>query len=432
MVQPGTQRVEDEELETSRPIRTRARLRPLLTFFAVLALIVIVSVVAGLLPRLQHRSGLALAAEQERVLKPVVNVIVAHAATASTPLDLPGDLQALIESPIYARADGYMIKRFVDIGDRVKTGQPMAELETPELDQQIQQAKATLSNSISSLKEFEANLTLAKANLKLAQQTSQRWQQLEVRGAVAHQDADEKRADFEVKQAQMEAAEARIVSTRDIIKANEANVGRLEQMKAYSKLTAPFDGMVTARNVDVGTLINSGNGGPAKAIFSVAQTDTMRIFVNVPQANVASVRPGEMVELRVQELPGQVFKAKVARFTHEVDPTSRSMLAILLVPNPAGILLPGMYAQVRFAGIRSTPGVVLIPGDALLMSPQGTRVVVVDDGNRAHFRDVKVGNDYGSDIEIQSGLADGDEVVMHATDAIKEGVEVEVHKSATP
>jgi len=431
-VQPKIQPVNEDEFETLPPVRPRARVRPLLTFFAVLALIVIAAVVAGLLPRLQRQTGLLAAAEQERNLKPVVNVVVARGASASTPLDLPGDLQALIESPIYARADGYMIKRFVDIGDHVKTGQPMAELETPELDQQIQQAKATLANSISTLKELEANLTLAKANLKLSQQTWQRWQQLEGRGAVAHQDADEKRADFEVKQAQSEAAEARIASTRDLVKANEANVSRLEQMKAYSKLTAPFDGMVTARNVDVGTLINSGNGGPAKAIFSVAQTATMRVFVNVPQANVASVRPGEIAELRVQELPGQVFEAKVARFTHEVDTTSRSMLAILLVANPTGILLPGMYAQVRFAGIRAAPGMVLIPGDALLMSPQGTRVAVIDSGSRVHFHDVKVGNDYGSDIEIQSGLVAGDQVVMHATDAVKEGVEVEVHKSAAP
>jgi RND family efflux transporter MFP subunit len=414
------------------PTRPRTRLRPLLTFFSLLALIVIIAVVAGLLPRLQRRNGLATAAEQDRVQKPVVNVTAAHQASANTPLDLPGDLQALIESPIYARADGYLVKRNVDIGDHVKPGQVMAEIETPELDQQIQQARATLSNSVSSLKELEANLTLARANLGLARQTAQRWQELEKKGAVAHQDADEKRADLDVKQAQLEAAQARIVSTRDLINANEANLHRLEQMKAYSHVTAPFEGMVTARNVDVGVLINSGNGGPAKAMFSVAQTAILRIFVNIPQANLASVRTGETAELRVQELPGQVFQATVSRFTHEVDPTSRSMLAILQVPNPHGILLPGMYAQVRFAGVRSTPGTVLIPGDALIMSPQGTRVAIVDADNRVHFRGVKVGIDYGGDIEILSGLSSGDLVVMHAGDSIKDGVEVDVHKGTAP
>lgn len=415
--------------QTPRP---RPRVRPLLTFFAVLALIVIVAVVAGLLPRLQRRHGLVAAAEKESTQKPVVNVVEAHAASANTPLDLPGDLQALIESPIHARADGYLVKRYVDIGDHVKAGQPMAEIETPELDQQIQQARATLSNSISSLKELEANLALAKANLKLAQQTADRWLELEKKGAVSHQDTDEKRADLDVRRAQLEAAEAHIIATRDIIKANEANVHRLEQMKAYSRLTAPFEGMVTARNVDVGTLINSGNGGADKALFSVAQTGTMRIFVNIPQANLASVRTGETAELRVQELPGQVFQATVSRFTHEVDATSRSMLAILQVPNPRSILLPGMYAQVRFRGLRSTPGTVLIPGDALIMSPKGPRVATVDRENRVHFRDVKVGNDFGSEIEIQSGLSAGDLVVMHAGDAVKDGVEVEVHKSTAP
>ncbi len=345
-----------------------------------------------------------------------MNVITAHQAYDNTPLDLPGDLQALIESPIYARADGYLVKRYVDIGDHVKAGQPLADLETPELDQQIQQARATLSNTISSLKELEANLALAKANLKLAQQTSQRWLELEKKGAVSHQDTDEKRAGLDVRQAQLEASQAHIVATRDIIKANEANVQRLEQMKAYSRVTAPFDGMVTARNVDVGTLINSGNGGAGKAMFSVAQTGILRIFVNIPQAN----------------LPGQVFEARVSRFTHEIDATSRSMLAILQVPNPRAILLPGMYAQVRFRGVRSTPGTVLIPSDALIMSSQGPRVAVVDAENRVHFRDVKVGNDYGNEVEIQSGLAPADLVVMHASDAVKDGVEVEVHKSATP
>src|SRR5260370_244586 len=255
-----------------RTTRSRPRLRPLLTFSALPALIVMIAIVAGLRPRVQRQHGLVAAAEKERVQKPVVNVITAHQASDNTPLDLPGDLQALIESPIYARADGYLVKRYVDIGDHVKAGQPLADIETPELDQQIQQARATLSNSISSLKELEANLALAKANLKLAQQTSQRWLELEKKGAVSHQDTDEKRAGLDVRQAQLEASQAHIVATRDIINANEANVHRLEQMKAYSRVTAPFDGMVTARNVDVGTLINSGNGGAGKAMCRLPPT----------------------------------------------------------------------------------------------------------------------------------------------------------------
>lgn len=407
----------------------RARLRPLLTFFAVLALLVVLAVIAGVLPRLERRHNLMAAAETDRTARPVVNVTAARNAGAGAPLELPGDLQANVESPIFARADGYLIKRYVDIGDHVKPGQVMAEIETPELDQQILQARATLSNSVSSLKELEADLALAKANQKLAQQTAQRWIALEARGAVSHQETDEKRADLDVKQAQLEAAQAKIVSTRDLVSANEANLRRLEQMKAFARVTAPFDGIVTARNVDIGTLINSGNGGASKAMFSVAQIGTMRIFVNVPQANVGAIRPGEAAELRVQELPGQVFHATVDRYAHEVDTNSRSMLAILLVPNPRAILLPGMYSQVRFPGATSPYPVVLISGDALVMSSQGPRVAMVDSGNRVHIRQVTVGTDYGNDVEIKSGLEPGDLVIMNPSDAAKEGALVEIHKS---
>jgi RND family efflux transporter MFP subunit len=403
-------------------------LRPLLTFFAVLALLVIAAVVAGLLPRLEKQRGILAATAVDRVQKIAVNVTAAHLPGNDAPLDLPGDLQAMVESPIYARADGYLVKRNVDIGDLVKTGQVMAEIETPEIDQQIQQARATWSNSISTLKELEADLTLAKANLKLAQQTAQRWVVLEQRGAVSRQETDEKRADLDVKQAQMEAAQAKIVSTRDLVNANEANLHRVQEMKAFAHVTAPFDGIVTARNVDIGTLINSGNGGPARAMFSVAQVGTMRIFVNVPQAFVGSIHDGGAAELRVQELPGQVFHATVSHFTHEVDTISRSMLAILRVPNPAGTLLPGMYAQVRFPGAKSSSGAVLIPGDALVLSSQGPRVAVVDSENRVHFHNVKVGTDYGNEVEIKFGLAAGDLVIMNPTDSIKDGVEVEIRK----
>lgn len=417
---------EPHELRALRP--PRARLRPLLTFFAILALLVIGAVVAGLLPRLQKRSGIQAASDLERVQKLAVNVTAARLPGNDAPLDLPGDLQAMVESPIYARADGYLVKRNVDIGDHVKTGQIMAEIETPEMDQQIQQARATWSNSISTLKELEADLTLAKANLKLSQQTAQRWVVLEQRGAVSRQETDEKRADLEVKQAQMEAAQAKIVSTRDLVNANEANLHRLQEMKAFAHVTAPFDGIVTARNVDIGTLINSGNGGPARAMFSVAQVGTMRIFVNVPQAFVGSIHDGGAAELRVQELPGQVFHATISHFTHEVDTTSRSMLAILRVPNPSGTLLPGMYAQVRFPGAKSSSGAVLIPGDALVLSSQGPRVAVVDSDNRVHFHNVKVGTDYGNEVEIKSGLANGDLVIMNPTDSVRDGVEVEIRK----
>jgi RND family efflux transporter MFP subunit len=342
---------------------------------------------------------------------------------------LPSDLQADIETPIFARADGYLTKRYVDIGDQVKVGQAMADIETPELDQQIDQARATLANSKSGFAEAQSNLVLANANLKLSQKTLDRWQQLETKGTVSHQEADEKGATRDVQVAQVDAAQAKISSAHEMVSANEANLRRLEQLKAYSKVTAPFTGVVTSRTVDVGTLINAGNGGVSKEMFRVAQTGVMRVFVNVPQAYVSSVKPGVPAELRVQELPGQVFRATVSRITGAIDPGSRSMLAIVVIPNPTGVLKPGMYSQVRFASARSLPA-LLIPGDALVSGAKGTQVAVVDHSDVVHFRDVKVGTDLGSEVEVVSGLSAGDRVVTNPSDAVHEGTAVEVHQAA--
>lgn len=410
-------------LETELRTHSRASTRPLLTFFAILALLVLAAIAAGIPARLRRDRTLqtSLAATREQL--PIVNVTAVRQAPTSSALELPGDLQALIESPIFARADGYLAKRLVDIGDRVKKGQVLAELETPELDQQILQARAALSNTQSTLQELQAAMALAEANLKLAQKTYQRWGELEKKGTVSHQEADEKSSTVEVRNAEVQAARAKIVSARDLIAANEANLHRLEQMKSFARVTAPFDGIVTARLVDVGTLINAGNGGSTKEMFRVAQIGTMRIFVNVPQTYVSSIRSGQAAELRVQELPGQVFRAVVSRFTHEVDAGSRSMLAVLEVPNPRGILLPGMYAQVRFATARTTPA-LLIPGDALVLGSKGPRVATVDSEDRVHFREIRIGNDTGSEVEVLSGLEPGELVIMNPTDAIRDGVRV--------
>ena len=408
----------------------KKRVRPLLTFFAILGLCVMAAIVAGLLPRLRREKVLEESVASVENDKRVVNVAVARQAPLNSALELPADLLADIETPIFARADGYLIKRYVDIGDQVKVGQAMADIETPELDQQIDQARATLANSKSGLSEAQSNLILANANLKLSQKTFDRWQQLEGKGTVSHQEADEKGATRDVQVAQVEAAQAKISSARELVSANEANLRRLEQLKAYSKVAAPFTGVVTSRTVDVGTLINAGNGGVSKEMFRVAQTGIMRVFVNVPQAYVSSIKPGVPAELRVQELPGQVFRATVQRITGAIDPGSRSMLAIVVIPNPTGVLKPGMYSQVRFASARALPA-LLIPGDALVSGAKGTQVAVVDHSDVVHFRDVKVGTDLGSEVEVVSGLAVGDRVVTNPSDAVHDGTAVEVHQAAT-
>jgi RND family efflux transporter MFP subunit len=419
-----------KRLDTSvQPVHKRVGPRPVLTFFAVLGVLVAAGIVAGLLPKLRREKALQATEQIETTQRPVVNVAAAKLASPKSTLDLPGDLQALIESPIFPRVDGYLAKRNNDIGDMVKTGQVMAEIETPELDQQLQQARATLSNSRSSLKELEANIALAQANLRLADTTFQRWKILQAKGAIARQDFDEKDADFQVKKATLEAAEARLVSARDTVAANESNVRRLEQTKAFAHVLAPFDGIVTYRVMDVGTLVNAGNSGANHEIFRVADLNTMRIFVNVPQTWVSAIHDGQQAEVRVQELPGKVFTATVAHSTHEEDASSRAMLAVLRTPNPHHLLLPGMYAEVRFATSRPV-STLLIPGDALVNGTQGTRVATAGVDGKVHFKNVRVGNDFGNEVEVLDGLSPDDLVIMNPTDAVREGVEVEAKKSS--
>lgn len=413
----------------ARAARKRPGVRPLLTFFAVLGVLVAAGIVAGVIPKLRREKAVLAATNFEVTQKPVVNAAPARPAPAKRTLDLPGDLQAVIESPIFARADGYLSKRNVDMGDHVKAGQVMAEIETPELDQQIQQARATLSNSQSSLKELQANITLAEANVRLAETTYQRWKILQQRGAIARQDFDEKDADFQVKKAQVEAAQAKLASARDMVAANEANVRRLEQTKLFCHVKAPFDGIVTYRVIDVGTLVNSGNGGTNHEIFRVADVRTMRIFVNVPQTWVGAIEDGQKAELRVQELPGKVFNPVVQHITHEVDTSNRSMLVVLQTPNPGALLLPGMFAQVRFATSRSV-STLLIPSDAMVNGKEGTRVATVDAGGTVRFKNIRVGNDFGNEVEVLDGLNANDLVIMNPSDAVREGAGVEVHKVA--
>jgi multidrug efflux pump subunit AcrA (membrane-fusion protein) len=333
----------------------RPGVRPVLIFLAVLALIIGVAIAGGLVPRLARQKALAAGSVARENQKPVVIASAVRPAPPRDSIDLPGDLQSIIESPVFARADGYLKTRFVDIGDHVETGQPMADLETPELDQQIAQARATLAQAQASLKELQADIELSRANLELSRVTEQRWQRLADKGVVSRQDLDEKRADFGVKQAQADRAVAALATAQETVRATDANLHRLQEMKSFARLTAPFDGVVTARNVDVGTLINAGNGGSAREMFRVARIQPLRIFVNVPQTYVEDIRDGQSAELRVQERPGDVFPAHVTNISHSLDMNSRAMLVILETPNTGSLLYPGMYAQVRFPSPPTPP-----------------------------------------------------------------------------
>ncbi len=415
----------DPTLPTTARPKPRTGRRGLLAFFALIGVLVAAAVVGGILPRLTRQKELLAAAETQTTERPIVEVATARLAPSRSTLDLPGDMQALVDSPIFARVDGYLRTRLVDYGDRVKAGQLLAEIDTPELDQQIHQARATLSQSRSALNEVKADLDLSKANLTLARLTVERWRRLADKGVVARQEADQKEADFAVTEAQVAKAQASIATTQETVHANEANLYRLEEMKAFARITAPYDGVITSRNVDPGWLINSGSGGTSHELFHIAQIQVLRIFVNVPQTNVASMHPGQTAELRVQELPGQVFSARVTRIANALDANSRAMLTVLEVPNPRGVLMPGMYAQVRFSTGRAETA-VLVPGDVLILGRQGPRVAVVAPDHRIHLRQIRIGQDLGSEIDVVSGLSAGEVVVANPSDAVRENALVEV------
>ncbi len=423
--------IKEPALSEARPAgrrpSARSGLRGLLVFFGLIAALVGVAIVAGLLPRLSRERALLAATEAAADKAPTVHVVPVRTAPTQSELEFPGDLQALIDSGIFARADGYLTRRLVDYGDRVKKGQLLAEIETPELDEQIRQAQATLSQARSNLRDLQASLTLAQANLKLAQVTFNRWKHLGEKGVFSRQDTDEKQAVLEVRQAEVQSAQSKIAAAQDTIRASEANLRRLQEIRSFDRVTAPFDGVITARNVEIGTLINSGNGGPAREMFHIAQIDPLRIFVNLPQTNVADVHLGQTAELRVQEIPGQVFSARVTNTTSSLDPASRTMLTVLEVANPKGILLPGMYAQVKFVTSRQHPS-LRVPGDSLILGRQGPRVAVVDAGSHVHFQPIRISRDYGTELEVTGDLKPGDLLIVNPSDVVREGARVEVRR----
>jgi membrane fusion protein (multidrug efflux system) len=375
--------------------------------------------------------ALAATVVQDATRAPVVNVGRVRTAPAQSTIELPCQTVAMAETPIYARADGYISRRGADIGNRVKKGQLLFEIETPELDQQIEQAKATLAQSKAALQQLRAALLAAQSNVKLAEVTAQRWQKLADQGVFAKQDYDEKAAALELAQANLKSAEENIRAAESAISFNDASLRRLVELKSFDRLVAPFDGVITFRslNSDLGTLITSGNTSSSRELMRVAQIDVLRVFVSVPQSYASMIHDGLRAELRVDELPGRVFTTKVGGITHSVESNSRTMLAVLLVQNPKEELLPGMYVKARFS-LPHAVKVVMLPADALLLPAEGPRVAVVGQNHKIHFQEVTLGRDYGAEIEILSGLSDGDTVVLNPTDAVHEGVVVEPKERA--
>jgi len=351
----------------------------------------------GGLPRLVARDKVA---QQTAALsKPTVSVITPIRASAQQMLMLPGDIQAYQRAGIYARTSGYLKAWHADIGAHVQSGELLAEIEAPEVDAQLEQARS--------------DAAMASANYQIAKVTADRWADLLKKNAVSRQSAEENMSIMQAKQATLAAA--------------QANVKRLEQLQSYEKVSAPFNGVITARNVDVGALVDAGNSGAPAALFELAETDRLRIFANVPQDDAPYVVPGTKVQLTLSQYPGRTFSGAVARTSGAIDPRSRTLRVEVDMDNPDGTLLPGAFAQVSLTLNHSDPGLSL-PANVLLFRPHGVQVAIVDAQGVVSLRTVTLGRDFGTRVEIQSGLEGNEQVVVNPSDAISAGQAVRINQ----
>lgn len=366
----------------------------------VVAVLVVLALAAqGIWSRRDAQAAL----EREAVHASQLSVEVVHPQKSSAGLDLvlPGNVQAFLDTPVYARTNGYLKKWYADLGAHVKAGQLLAEIDTPEVDDQLRAARADLAN--------------AQANYALAKSTADRWMGMLQTKSVSKQETDEKVGDMLAKKGSLDAA--------------RFNVARLEKLQSFQKVLSPFDGIVTARNVDVGALIDAGSsGGPAKELFHVAQADRLRVYVNVPQAYALQIKPGENAFLTLTETASKHYPGKVVRTAGAVDPQQRTMLVEVDVDNASGEVLPGAYAQVHFTlGAGAAP--LTVPGNALLFRPDGVKVATVDNGQHGqHVKLVTVtlGTDFGTRVAIASGLSGGEQVIVNPQDSIVDGAPVRI------
>lgn len=393
--------------------------RLLILFFLMLVAAVVVT--SGIRTRVK-----TAAAVKEQTLDqavPVVSVIHPKRGAMKDEVVLPGNIQAYTDSPIYARASGYLKAWQVDIGGRVKAGQLLAEIDAPELDQQVRQAQSSVQQNEAALEQARANLEQGKTNLQLARVTAERWSNLSAKGAVSKQENDQYQAQYQAQVASVQALEKAIAAAQSNIESAKANLSRIQEMQAFKQVRAPFDGVVTARNIDVGALINAGNGGPAQELFHLASTARLRVYVSVPQVYSRAAVPGVVADLTLAEFPGRHFPGKLVRTAEAIDASTRTLLTEVDVENPSGTLLPGAYAQVHLKLASAAPSLML-PVNALLFRSEGLRVGVVRNGNQAELVAVTLGNDYGTEVEVVSGVSESDSVIVNPPDSLLPGAAV--------
>jgi RND family efflux transporter MFP subunit len=364
----------------------------------IIALVVIVVLAIGagrtVVGRMaSHRALETNVAEQARLY---VRVATPKALDAGPTLSLPGTLQGYVQAPIAARQSGYLRRWYKDIGSTVKKGELLAEIEAPELDQQLSQAVAARAQTASSL--------------ELARSTVERWEALRKKDAVSQQELDEKRSADAQARANLAAA--------------DANVERLRQLEGFKRITAPFAGVITRRNVDVGDLIDAGGGSGARALFVLSQTDPLRVYINVPQAYSQMVKTGQKVVVTQAELPGQRFDGEIVRTGASIDTATRTMQVEINLPNKTGVLLPGALVQVALPLPASAA--LVIPANALIFRSDGLRVAVVDSTGKVQMRTVQVGRNLGPSVEILQGVSTGDRLVLNPPDSLNDGDQVTI------
>jgi RND family efflux transporter MFP subunit len=384
-----------------------------------LAVLIVVGFFVGYLPRQRREAVLAAESRETGRTLPVVNVSRVTRSAGNSLLVLPGNIQAVTEAPILARATGYIRKRYVDIGDRVTAGQVVAEVEAPELDQQILQANAAIEQAKSGVQQAEAAIQQGRANENLARLTAGRMANLLGRGVISKQDNDNAQAQYAAQQANTEALVKAAAAMRSSVTAAEANLARLDQIKTYQTVRAPFDGVITLRNVDTGALVNEGS----TLLFRVAQSATLRTYINLPQADAESVKVGQHAIVSIAELPGRKFDGTVTRTSNSLDPATRTLLTEVQVRNADGALMPGMFAQVDLTVPRKYPP-LLIPGDTLVVRSDGPQVAVVNADGAVHFTRIQLGRDYGDRLEVISGLVEGQRLAVNPSDEVREGAKV--------
>jgi len=378
------------------PPRHREWKRAKLAIWIVLVLLALGALRAIVADILQNRS---VAETTQQNAKQYVEVVKPSQADGSGNTLLPGTLRGNVESPIYARATGYLLHWYVDIGARVKQGQLLADLDTPEIDQELAQA-------VAQREQISSSLTLAKSSL-------QRWQQLRQRDAVSQQELDERQSTYTQDVANLAAA--------------DANVQRLRQLESFKRIVAPFAGVITQRNVDVGDLIDAGSG-TSRALFAMAQSDPLRVYVQLPQAYAQNVTDGMKVVVTQAELPGQQFHGTITNISGAIDVPTRSLQIEVTLPNPDGKLRPGAYVQVALPAAAHAR--MLIPGNALLFRAEGPRVAVVDGQGTVHLRKITIAQDLGQSLEIESGVEPDDTIIINPSDSVADGDHVQVAQHA--